>query len=117
LHHGPGVHYPAAARRIAAAVLVGRVSLAPGDDDAAGRRRRAASQRQAARAVRARTDAEKDEAEQQEQDREEGHRPWMLRRSQHPVEQREGAGLVQRLVQVAALRALDARRAAALARA
>ena len=39
----------------------------------------------------------------------------MLRRGQHPVEQRQRAGLVERLVQVAALRTLDARRAAALA--
>src|SRR4051794_34045184 len=37
-------------------------------------------------------------------------------RVEHPVEQREGAGLVQRLVEVPALRALHARRAAALAR-
>src|SRR6478672_11304881 len=39
----------------------------------------------------------------------------MLRRGQHPVEERERPGLVERLVQVPALRALDARRAAALA--
>src|SRR5580765_8329368 len=40
----------------------------------------------------------------------------MLRRGQHPVEQRQRAGLVERLVQVAALRALDTRRTTALAR-
>src|SRR5256885_10553438 len=43
-------------------------------------------------------------------------RPAALTRGQHAIEQRERAGLVERLVQVAALRALHAGRAASLAR-
>src|SRR6186997_2281352 len=59
-------------------------------------------------------EAREDEAEEQEQDREQRH-AWMLRRGQHPVEHRERAGLVEWLVQVAALRALHAGRTTPLA--
>src|SRR5215210_1107782 len=67
------------------------------------------------RAARARAEAREDEAEQREDDQQERH-DRMLRAAQHPLEERQRAGLVEGLVQVAALRALDARRAAALAR-
>src|SRR5438874_4747202 len=76
---------------------------------------RRADPRRPARARATRADSEEHEAEEREQDEQDGHAEIL--RLQHSLEQREGAGLVERLVQVPALRALHARRAAVLARA
>src|SRR5881398_2546125 len=80
-----------------------------------GALRRRADTRRPARARATRADSEEHEAEEREQDEQDGHAEIL--RLQHSLEQREGAGLVERLVQVPALRALHAGGTTVLARA
>src|SRR5207237_8564848 len=70
--------------------------------------------RRAARAGRARADSKHAEAEQCQEDEQQRHSE-ILRSVEHSPEEQQRSRLVERLVQIAALRALNAGRAAVVA--